>query len=57
MAEQTTNYIKEVDFKTWCPSCESYGKKETEEPCNECLTVGGRPHTTKPVKYWNKDWD
>lgn len=54
---EENNYIKEVDFKTWCPSCEHYGTKETDDPCNECLTVGGRPSSTKPVKYWNKDWD
>lgn len=54
---EENNNIKEVDFKTWCPSCENYKKGEEEEPCHECLSVGGRPMSTKPVKYWNKDWD
>ena len=54
---EENNYTKEVDFKTWCPSCEYYQGKEEEDPCNECLKTGARYGSTKPVKYWNKDYD
>lgn len=57
MPTEENNYTKEVDFKKWCPSCEYYNKNETDDPCNECLTVPARYGSAKPIKYWNKDYD
>ena len=57
MIPEMSKYMKEVDFKKWCPSCEHHDTKEEEKPCNECLTVPARYASTKPIKYWNKDYD
>lgn len=45
------DYIKLVDFKTWCPKCKYYKTKESEDPCNECLEHGANEATTRPVRY------
>lgn len=44
------NYL-EVDFKTYCETCENKAKKDFEDPCNECLEVGMRESTRVPEKY------
>lgn len=32
------NWMREVDYATYCPKCKSFKVLETDEPCNECLT-------------------
>ena len=46
---------KEVDFRVYCPMCQHYSLKETEEPCNECLMQGFNYGSHKPIKYEEKD--
>lgn len=41
----------EVDFKTYCKTCEHQKKKDYEDPCNECLEVGMREGTRIPEQY------
>ena len=43
--------VKLVSFKDFCPKCKHWNKAENEEPCNECLGVGGNKFTCAPVKF------
>lgn len=43
--------MKEVYFSEYCKSCMNKDIKETEDPCNDCLTEGARHDSHKPVKY------
>ena len=43
--------FKEVQFQKYCKTCKYRKVKETEEPCNECLTQGARTGSHKPLKY------
>ena len=45
------DYMKEVYFEQYCKTCTNKDVKETEDPCNECLTTGSRPESHKPAKY------
>ncbi len=47
---------KEVNFRLYCPKCKFYNLKETEDPCNNCLTHGYNFDSTKPVEYKEKDY-
>lgn len=31
------NWMREVDYATYCPKCKSFKVLETDEPCHECL--------------------
>lgn len=42
---------KEVDFKKYCETCKFKKNKETETPCDECLSNPVNLHSHKPVKY------
>ena len=42
---------KEVDFHRYCASCKHRVKKETEEPCSECLKETVNTNTVKPVRW------
>ncbi len=46
--------IKLVDFEHYCPKCEYFKTKETDEPCNTCLSIGGRNESRKP-EYFKED--
>lgn len=46
---------KEVDFRVYCPKCQHYALKETEEPCNECLSQGFNYGSKKPINYKEKE--
>lgn len=48
--------MKLVDF-SYCGSCKHKDLKETEDPCNECLAIGGRDDgSRKPMRYeFNED--
>ena len=42
---------KEVDFHKYCPSCKHKSKKDSEDPCNECLSEPMNVNTSKPMKW------
>ena len=31
------DWMREVDYATYCPKCKNFRVLETDEPCNECL--------------------
>lgn len=31
------DWMREVDYATYCPKCKNFKVLETDEPCNECL--------------------
>lgn len=43
--------LKEVYFDQYCKSCENWKLKESEEPCNHCLSVPANVNSHKPVDY------
>ena len=45
---------KEVYFHEHCKTCKHAKKKETEEPCDECLNEPINLHSHKPVKWAEK---
>ena len=42
---------KEVYFHEYCKSCKYHGKKNHEEPCDECLSEPTNLNSHIPVKY------
>lgn len=46
--------LKIVDFSEYCKTCVNKDKKETEEPCYDCLMEGENVNSHKPVKYEEK---
>lgn len=42
---------KEVYFDQYCQHCKHKNVEETEDPCNECLTEGGRLYSHKPENF------
>lgn len=45
------DWMREVDYATYCPKCKNFKVLETDEPCNECLTECAREGSKKPVKF------
>ena len=43
--------LKLVEFDKYCSKCEHKSVKETEDPCNECLTYPAVADSHKPVKF------
>ena len=48
------NRTKEVRFDLYCKDCEHLQKKETEEPCNDCLAHGWNYDSYKPMFFKDK---
>lgn len=49
-------YPKFVDFAKYCPRCKFSETKETDDPCNACLTVPARTDgSRKPVNFKEED--
>ena len=46
---------KEVFFNIWCKKCEHFGKKEDEEPCDDCLNFGFNEDSHQPLYWKDKD--
>ena len=44
---------KEVDFMKYCKLCAYGNQKETDEPCDECLSIPFNTYSHKPV-YWKE---
>ena len=45
------NDYKEVRFDEFCKLCKHKDLKDTDEPCNECLTNPVNLHSRKPVNF------
>ena len=48
------NQMKIVNFDKYCSSCMYSEVKETDDPCNECLTSGANLYSDRPIKYREK---
>ena len=46
-------FNKEVDFKTYCKTCEYKDLEEKFDPCNDCLAEPMNANSDKPV-YWKE---
>lgn len=46
---------KEVHFDKYCPLCKHEKVPETKDPCNRCLTVGGKSYSHKPICFKSKE--
>ena len=42
---------KEVLYSEYCSKCAHKKVKETEDPCNECLTYPSNIDSHKPLKF------
>ena len=45
---------KEVYFHNYCKKCKHWDKKESEEPCDECLEEPLNLESHKPIKFEEK---
>lgn len=45
---------KEVYFNEYCKMCKYQLTKETEDPCNECLTSPSNIDSHKPILFEEK---
>lgn len=45
---------KEVYFNQYCDSCKHKEKKETEDPCDDCLENPVNVYSHKPVRWEEK---
>lgn len=43
-----------VDFR-YCKSCENWDKKETDDPCWDCLTNPTNTNSIRPIYYKEKE--
>ena len=42
---------KEVYFDKYCKSCKHWSEKDTDEPCNECLSNPSNSYSHKPINW------
>ena len=49
------NIYKEVYFNQYCKTCEYKNLKESEEPCDECLSNPINEYSHKPINYKEKE--
>lgn len=45
---------KEVYFDQYCKTCKHFGKKETDDPCDECLSNPVNTYSHKPTEWEKK---
>lgn len=45
---------KFVEYDKWCKKCKHYKLGDSEDPCNECLTIPVNEHSHKPIKWEEK---
>ena len=48
--------MKIVEFDKYCKTCQHGKKKESEDPCYECLAEPARQYSHKPLKYEEKQF-
>lgn len=46
---------KIVRFDSYCHICKHKDVKETDDPCNECLTEPVNEYSHKPVRFQDAD--
>ena len=46
---------KIVRFDIYCPLCEYAARGEKYDPCCECLDIGGRVDSERPINYEARD--
>ena len=46
---------KEVWFWDWCPKCKYCDLKESEDPCDDCLSEPSNEDSHKPVYFKEKE--
>lgn len=46
---------KEIYFDKYCVLCQYEKLSEVKDPCNKCLTVGGRSYSHKPICFKPKE--
>ena len=47
--------MKIVHYDEYCKTCVNKDKKETEDPCYDCLNEAGRVDSHKPARYEEKE--
>lgn len=47
--------MKEVYFDKYCKTCKNEKKKETEDPCWDCLAEPGNVDSHKPTRWEEKE--
>lgn len=47
--------LKEVYFDVYCKKCAYSESKESDDPCDECLTTPMNEYSHKPVMYKEKE--
>jgi len=50
-----TGNKKEVAFHVYCKKCKYEKLNGWKDPCNECLNIGAREGTVKPLMYEEKE--
>lgn len=45
---------KIVEFDKYCKSCKHFTKKESEDPCHDCLNEPTNINSRKPIMYEKK---
>ena len=45
------NHDKFVEFDKYCKDCKYWTKKDSEEPCNECLSNPVNSNSKKPINF------
>ena len=48
---QDNDGMKIVEFEKYCKTCRHWDKKESEDPCHDCLNETVNAESHKPVKY------
>ena len=51
----SNEYEKMVEFDKWCEKCKNYDKKESDDPCFDCLSDPVNYATRKPTKWEEKE--
>lgn len=54
MADLSPEHTKFVAFEKYCQLCRYSETRETDDPCNECLTNPTNLGSVKPVNYEEK---
>jgi len=49
--------VKIVDFHKYCPKCQHWEKKESEDPCYDCLNQAWNEDTHRPISFKEKEND
>lgn len=42
---------KIVEYNEWCIKCQNILKKDSENPCNDCLNTPVNQGSKKPINY------